>query len=503
MPSRYLQSMSDQCVEAGLTFQEFCAVCDCVESWTASGVAVCPAGQGSMLRAPQGPSYPVMVMHEVEGLSRPHTPEDHTPWLSDTVGTGEAAQGSGSPLLLVSPASPVWDSAIPSQAPQSRDDRSRDDDEGSLGDSEDSSHAREAEWLRRWTVVRQKVYVWNGEGWDPSEELEELERWRPAGLACCEDEPNEVAEQDDEVDDTAKSDDDSDVAAGVEGGEVRAAPPVSTEPALHCRCLRPDDGSMMVECENDEGCPIGWFHGACVNLAQAEEEPATWFCPSCWPRMDEDARRRAGPQPTWSGPSLYKDRAPTKRSRGHEDEGEESGRPRKRRREDDETEVDSENDTDLATTDDADSEFGGRPRMRRALSARRGVDGLSPAPTVVGEEAAGAAETERRTQVREGGPEAGSLVGLSRRKCTSWTATEERLAIGIMAELMYQGRITGDARWGEISRLLAVDHQISRSGAAVKNQWNRVLRQRCGLDERKPSAQGGPMQTGLQTSRKG
>lgn len=47
-----------------------------------------------------------------------------------------------------------------------------------------------------------------------------------------------------------------------------------------CVCRRPDDGQLMVCCEN-EHCAIQWFHAACVGLSGAAAKEGRWWCEMC------------------------------------------------------------------------------------------------------------------------------------------------------------------------------------------------------------------------------
>ena len=61
--------------------------------------------------------------------------------------------------------------------------------------------------------------------------------------------------------------------------------------------------------------------------------------------------------------------------------------------------------------------------------------------------------------------------------------------------------VYGDKRWEVCAKRLKNDHGLSRSGPAIKNHWNRVLRVRTGLDERR-TPNPDKMVTGLLTPRK-
>ena len=73
------------------------------------------------------------------------------------------------------------------------------------------------------------------------------------------------------------------------------------------------------------------------------------------------------------------------------------------------------------------------------------------------------------------------------KKGTSWTFAEESVAIRLMKEMVKEGKADGDRRWKLLSRRMFKYHGIDRSEAAVKIQWNRFLREKSGIDERKPS----------------
>jgi hypothetical protein len=47
-----------------------------------------------------------------------------------------------------------------------------------------------------------------------------------------------------------------------------------------CICHRPDDGTLMIACEND-ACPIQWYHGVCLGITEAPQ--GDWWCPTCAP----------------------------------------------------------------------------------------------------------------------------------------------------------------------------------------------------------------------------
>ena len=71
-----------------------------------------------------------------------------------------------------------------------------------------------------------------------------------------------------------------------------APPPQDLQPespvgdvALWCTCRQPDDGSLMVLCENED-CPIQWYHGRCVNFDRELGEEEKWYCPQCAPAKE-------------------------------------------------------------------------------------------------------------------------------------------------------------------------------------------------------------------------
>jgi hypothetical protein len=55
--------------------------------------------------------------------------------------------------------------------------------------------------------------------------------------------------------------------------------------APHCTCRLPDDGTLMIHCDN-ETCPIGWYHGRCVGISKALPKKKKWFCEVCAREME-------------------------------------------------------------------------------------------------------------------------------------------------------------------------------------------------------------------------
>lgn len=62
----------------------------------------------------------------------------------------------------------------------------------------------------------------------------------------------------------------------------------SSQDELCPHCNRPDNGTLMIQCE-DPFC-ARWFHGECVNLTQAPE--GSWFCRSCVEKQQSAFGRR-------------------------------------------------------------------------------------------------------------------------------------------------------------------------------------------------------------------
>jgi hypothetical protein len=60
-------------------------------------------------------------------------------------------------------------------------------------------------------------------------------------------------------------------------------------PESWCTCHTPDDGTLMICCENDD-CPIHWHHARCMGV---EKEPVgDWWCPACAPTHAPAAKRK-------------------------------------------------------------------------------------------------------------------------------------------------------------------------------------------------------------------
>jgi hypothetical protein len=70
------------------------------------------------------------------------------------------------------------------------------------------------------------------------------------------------------------------------------------------------------------------------------------------------------------------------------------------------------------------------------------------------------------------------------RKGTQWSEEEKLLAMQFMRHVVQEGNIFGEYRFGEVGRRLQL-RGYDRDLNAVKNVWNRGLRERSGYDERK------------------
>ncbi|RYO72927.1 hypothetical protein AA0113_g459 [Alternaria arborescens] len=63
------------------------------------------------------------------------------------------------------------------------------------------------------------------------------------------------------------------------------------DPNPYCSCRLPDDGSLMVCCDNEQ-CPVGWYHGRCINIRKAiPEEEEEWYCEMCTREREKEKAR--------------------------------------------------------------------------------------------------------------------------------------------------------------------------------------------------------------------
>jgi hypothetical protein len=60
-----------------------------------------------------------------------------------------------------------------------------------------------------------------------------------------------------------------------------------------CTCRRPDDGTLMLCCENDN-CNIQWYHGRCVGVKKEPADDVEWFCPACVPGASGRVSKKRG-----------------------------------------------------------------------------------------------------------------------------------------------------------------------------------------------------------------
>ncbi|KAH3945478.1 hypothetical protein HBI56_074750 [Parastagonospora nodorum] len=79
--------------------------------------------------------------------------------------------------------------------------------------------------------------------------------------------------------------------------QLPGTPAPQVQPAtaeLWCICRAPNDGRLLVACDND-ACETEWYHPACLGLTQAPE--GKWLCPMCAPRRGGKRRGTGTPAP--------------------------------------------------------------------------------------------------------------------------------------------------------------------------------------------------------------
>ncbi|KAI9849705.1 MAG: hypothetical protein M1837_002831 [Sclerophora amabilis] len=347
-------------------------------------------------------------------------------------------------------------------------------------------------------------------------------------------ESGEESEQESEEEGEEENDEESEEDVGGIGGEQgpeqspTALPPLegaATERSQEeartewCHCRQPDDGSTMIECNNGTECPIQWYHLACTGLRSVPSESTKWECRLCrgldpFPRLpgagdgkrardDSDDEDDEGYEP---GKGRSKPRKKARNEGSTRAEGRNKGkavslstaaRRQKRRREEDEDEEDEDEGK-------IERESLPAPKRSRVKPASEDVeeDGQTAVHTTGGQSPAPAQQSlaeNNGDESEDDEPIQGRRQNRHHAKPSAWSEDEETKTIEIMRRLIQEGRVKGDKRWAETSRLLKQEHQIDRSAAAVKNQWNRFLRERSGVDERRGAAVNRPMRTGLQT----
>lgn len=70
--------------------------------------------------------------------------------------------------------------------------------------------------------------------------------------------------------------------------------PGTSQDDLCPECSLPDDGTMMIQCD-DPFC-AKWFHGKCVNLLEEPKEDESWFCKACVDKQKSAFTRRRRPK---------------------------------------------------------------------------------------------------------------------------------------------------------------------------------------------------------------
>lgn len=131
--------------------------------------------------------------------------------------------------------------------------------------------------------------------------------------------------------------------------------------------------------------------------------------------------------------------------------------------------------------------------------ARDPINKTKPAPKIIAESRKAVVAKRNSAQLaakRAAGARASAA------KATAWSENEDRACMKLMPEVKTAGACKRiDDLWEMVSKRLLSDYGFHRSPAAVKNQWNRVLRAKCGFDERatkKPHS----LRTGLLPSAK-
>ena len=62
------------------------------------------------------------------------------------------------------------------------------------------------------------------------------------------------------------------------------------DPNPYCSCRLPDDGSLMICCDNEQ-CPIGWYRGRCIDIRKAIPEEEDWYCEMCTRERENEKAR--------------------------------------------------------------------------------------------------------------------------------------------------------------------------------------------------------------------
>ncbi|KAL6710673.1 hypothetical protein ACN47E_007730 [Coniothyrium glycines] len=84
------------------------------------------------------------------------------------------------------------------------------------------------------------------------------------------------------VDEPAKKDAVQTISQPVSSSSPQDQDPLRTTDAeLWCTCRGPDDGTLMLFCE-DPACPVQWYHGRCLGI-QSPPKADKWYCGTCKP----------------------------------------------------------------------------------------------------------------------------------------------------------------------------------------------------------------------------
>lgn len=253
----------------------------------------------------------------------------------------------------------------------------------------------------------------------------------------------------------------------------------------------------------------GWYHRACGGLPVDGEAPRTWICPSCMERGtvstdgdgfddnddgDDGQNDNSGPD---GGEDSEDDYEPGHDTPGDDSDDGEGGNENEERRDKGtkknkianrkryilDEDNDNQNDNqpgNLASSTENQGQLNGRAIRKRYILDSDDESGTQKAPTktqlggVSKKSQSLGSSNEARTHKRPVKTEAGTI----------WNEEEKVMAIDFMREIVQEGKITGETRFAEIARRMRLRGH-NRAWTSVKNAWNRGLRERSGIDERK------------------
>ena len=276
-------------------------------------------------------------------------------------------------------------------------------------------------------------------------------------------------------------------------------PDSATESLIQCESVFHGKQPTLRQPDGTRG-ERGWYHGPCGNVAP-EDEPNGWICPTCVQRGttltnndDSDDGEDGNEYESGHGDDSEDDFHPGEDTPGESSDDDAGG--------DEGGEDDRHCSHETGRSQQSNTKKGGK--KRRYILSSDSEDGEDDNQ---GDQEEILPSIEDDGQQHDEGTDGRDAnddtmfqkpVVWKTRAGDPWTEVEKEKTIKHMEDICKEGKITGEDRFRETSRRLKAEG-YERYWVSVKNIWNRGLRQRSGLDERRNKR--APMTTSKQDAK--